>query len=80
MAWDDDQLDAGDGQPAGNWKRTGPDTQRAAALVEDAEFVREHGGYRLESVAAVAARLGVNRNTLDKAYERAARIPDLQAG
>ncbi len=42
-------------------------------IAEDARWVREHGGYRLATLAEVAVRLGVSRAALDKALERAAR-------
>jgi len=69
MAWDDDQIDRPDGRPAVGWKRTSSLT-RSADLVEDAEFVREHGGYRHASVRLVALRLGVTEAQLEKAYSR----------
>jgi hypothetical protein len=72
MAWDDDQIDLPDGRPAKGWKphRT---TRRAVDLVEDAEFVRQHDGYRDASIPQVAIRLGVPRNRLEQAYSRARR-------
>lgn len=71
MAWDDDQIDLPDGKPARGWKPGSRSTWRAADLVNDAEFIRENGGYRDASMAQVAARLGVNRNQLVRAYSRA---------
>ena len=70
LAWDDDEIDLDDAQPAEGWRRTGRHTILAADLVEDAEWVREHGGYRMAGNTEVAMRLGVHRNRLDKAYER----------
>jgi transcriptional regulator with XRE-family HTH domain len=69
-AWDDEQLDARGGKPAEGWRRTERHTTRAAELAEDAQFVREVGGYRLATNTEVAMRLGVPRNRLDKALER----------
>jgi hypothetical protein len=57
----------------------------AADLAEDAQFVREHGGYRQESTAAVAMRLGVRRDRLEQALRRdevrrERTEPELEAG
>ena len=71
LAWDDDEIDLDDARPADGWQRAGRHTTRAAELVEDAEFVREVGGYRLAGNGAVAMRLGVPRARLEKALERA---------
>jgi hypothetical protein len=71
MAWDDDQIDLPDGKPAPDWKPGACATRRAIDLVDDAEFVREHGGYRDATTAQVAARLGVTRVQLARAYSRA---------
>ena len=72
MAWDDDQIDLPDGRPARDWRRH-RGSYRAADLVEDAEFVRKHGGYRDASTTQVAMRLGIRRDRLDQAYTRARR-------
>jgi hypothetical protein len=72
MAWDDADLDKPDGKPAEGWQRDKA-PPRPADLVEDATWVREHGGYRLEPPAAVAERLGVSRNALDHAYRAVSR-------
>jgi hypothetical protein len=78
LAWDDDVIDLPDGRPADGWKRGKGTARRAADLVEDAEFVRETGGYRHAPVGEVAMRLGVTRNVLEKALERTrGREPDL---
>ena len=70
MAWDDDEIDQPGARPAEGWRRTREHKTPAADLVEDAEFVRQTGGYRQASVGAVAMRLGVPRNRLEKALER----------
>jgi hypothetical protein len=69
-AWDDEQLDAPDGRPADGWQRSERHTLRAAELVEDAEWVREQGGYRQAPAGTVAMRLGVSRDRLEKTLER----------
>jgi len=83
MAWEDDEIDLPDGRPADGWRRTDRHTRPAADLVEDAQFVREAGGYRLATNKAVAMRLGVSRDVLDRAYERVrerAAMADREAG
>lgn len=82
LAWDDEVIDAPDGRPADGWKPTGSTTRRSADLAEDAQFVREAGGYRHAGMAAVAMRLGVTRAALEKAESRAARqrVPEMEAG
>ena len=70
MAWDDDEIDRDDARPAPGWRRNGRHTIRAADLVEDAEFVRETGGYRQAPDQEVALRLGVTRDALAQAYTR----------
>ncbi len=70
MAWDDEVIDLPDSQPAQGWKPPARPHHRAADLVEDAEWVRSHDGYRHASVAQVAARLGVTWAALAKAHER----------
>lgn len=72
MAWDDDALDDPAGRPAPNWRRSRSSQRRSADLAEDARFVREHGGYRRASTAEVARRLGVSRDRLYQACQRAA--------
>jgi hypothetical protein len=71
MAWDDADLDKPDGKPAEGWQRTRT-LNRSADLVEDAEWVRETGGYRQASREQVGERLGVSRDALDRAYQRVA--------
>jgi hypothetical protein len=71
MAWDDEQLDDPAGRPAEGWRRGRDTTRRSADLAEDAQFVREHGGYRLATSREVAMRLGVTTAALDKAISRA---------
>jgi hypothetical protein len=72
MAWDDDQIDLPAGRPAAGWKlrRT---SRRSVDLVEDADFVRQHGGYRDASIGQLAMRLGVSRDRLEHAHVRARR-------
>jgi hypothetical protein len=72
MAWDDDIIDLPDGQPAPGWKPPAYPVRRSAELVEDANWVRAHDGYRLASLSQVAARLGVTQSALTKAEGRAA--------
>jgi hypothetical protein len=72
MAWDDDIIDLPDGAPAPGWKPPARSWRRSADLAEDAEFVREHCGYRQATRRQVAERLGVTRSVLAKACERAA--------
>lgn len=71
LAWDDDQIDLDDGQPAQKWKPAKRTTRRAIDLVEDAEFVRQHGGYGGASIGLIAMRLGVSRDCLEQAHIRA---------
>jgi hypothetical protein len=78
MAWDDDLIDQPDGRPAEAWQRRGRGYP-AVDLVEDAEFVREHGGYRRADAAEVAMRLGVSRDQLQHAYVRARRYSERAA-
>lgn len=84
LAWDDDEIDQEDARPAAGWRPTGTTQMRAADLVEDAEFVREHGGYRLAPAGEVAMRLGVSRDRLEHAQARqrryAARDMEAEAG
>jgi hypothetical protein len=42
-------------------------------IVEDAQFVRDHGGYRDADNTQIAMRLGVSRDQLDQAYCRTRR-------
>jgi hypothetical protein len=79
LAWDDDQIDLPDGTPGPGW-RPFRGTYRAADLVEDAEFVREYGGYRDANTGQVAMRLGVRRDRLDQAYLRVRRYAARAAG
>jgi hypothetical protein len=80
LAWDDDQIDLPGARPEQGWRPRRRTSRRAADLVEDAEFVREHGGYRDASTAQVAMRLGVRRDRLDQAYSRARRYAARAAG
>jgi hypothetical protein len=73
LAWDDDQIDLPGARPERGWKCGNRITRRAVDLVEDAEFVREHGGYQDASVSQVAMRLGIKRDRLEQAYFRARR-------
>lgn len=73
LAWDDDQIDLADGRPAEKWKPSQRKTRRAVDLVEDAEFVRLHGGYRCAPIGQIAMRLGVSRDCLEQAEIRARR-------
>ena len=68
MAWDEEALDDPAGGPAEDWRRGGRTTVRAEDLVEDAEFVRQHGH---QSLNERAMRLGVSRDRLEHAYKRA---------
>jgi hypothetical protein len=81
LAWDDDEIDLDGARPADGWQRSGRHTIPAAELVEDAEWVREQGGYRLAPNSEVAMRLGVSRDLLEHAYHRRrARDADREAG
>ena len=71
MAWDDDQIDLPNGQPASGWKPSERTNWRITDLLEDAGFVREHGGYRRATTEQVADRLGITRELLAHAYARA---------
>ena len=73
LAWDDDQIDLDDGQPAQKWKPPKRTTRRAIDLVEDAEFVRQHDGYGDASIGLIAMRLGVSPACLEQAHVRARR-------
>ena len=57
-------------EPMEGWRRSTRRTVRAADLVEDAEFVRQVGGYEQASVGVVARRLGVTQAALEKALSR----------
>jgi hypothetical protein len=80
MAWDDDRIDLPGARPERGWRPGRGIYRRAVDLVEDAEFVREHGGYRDASSVQVAMRLGVRRDRLDRAYLRARRYAARAAG
>jgi hypothetical protein len=43
QAWDDAQIDQPDGRPSPDWKPRKRATRRAVDIVEDAQFVRDHG-------------------------------------
>jgi transcriptional regulator with XRE-family HTH domain len=73
QAWDDAQIDQPDGRPSPDWKPSKRTTRRAVDIVEDAQFVRDHGGYRDADITQIAMRLGVSRDQLDQAYCRARR-------
>jgi hypothetical protein len=73
MAWDDDLIDLPAGRPEEGWRPRRKLYQRAVDIVEDAEFVREQGGYRKSGLTEVALRLGIKRDRLDQAYRRARR-------
>jgi len=72
LAGDEDgEIDDPNAGPAPGWRRSGRQTIPSAELVEDAEFVRRHGGCR--SLKERAMRLGVSRDRLEHAYARAGR-------
>jgi hypothetical protein len=79
QAWDDAQIDQPDGRPSPDWKPRNRTTRRAVDIVEDAQFVRGHGGYRDADNTQIAMRLGVSRDQLDQAYCRARRYADRTA-
>jgi|HubBroStandDraft_6_1064221.scaffolds.fasta_scaffold15312_5 hypothetical protein len=85
QAWDDAQIDQPDGRPSPDWKPRNRTTRRAVDIVEDAQFVRDHGGYRDADNTQIAMRLGVSRDQLDQAYCRTRRYaargvtPDTEA-
>jgi hypothetical protein len=76
QAWDDAQIDQPDGRPSPDWKPRNRTTRRAVDIVEDAQFVRDYGGYRDANNTQIAMRLGVSRDQLDQAYCRAHRYAD----
>jgi hypothetical protein len=71
LAWDEDQLDRSKGRPAPDWKPRKRTTRRAVDIAEDAEFIREHGGYHDASINQIAMRLGISRDRFEHAYTRA---------
>jgi hypothetical protein len=73
QAWDDAQIDQPGGRPPPDWKPRNRTTRRAVDIVEDAQFVRDHGGYCDADNTQIAMRLGVSRDQLDQAYCRARR-------
>jgi len=79
QAWDDAQIDQPDGRPSPDWKPSKRTNRRAVDVVEDAQFVRDHGGYRNADITQIAMRLGVSRDQLDQAYCRARRYADRSA-
>jgi len=79
QAWDDAQIDHPDGRPSPHWKPRKRTTRRAIDIVEDAQFVRDHGGYRNANNTQIALRLGVSRDQLDQAYCRARHYADRSA-
>jgi transcriptional regulator with XRE-family HTH domain len=76
QAWDDAQIDQPDGRPSPDWKPSKRTNRRAVDIVEDAQFVRDHGGYRNADLTQIAMRLGVSRDQLGQAYCRARRYAD----
>jgi hypothetical protein len=80
LAWDDDQIDLDEGQPAPEWKPAKRTTRRAIDLVEDAEFVRKHDGYGDASIGLIAMRVGVSRDCLEQAHVRARRYATRTVG
>ena len=79
MAWDEPEIDDAAAGPAEGWRRNSRATIPAEQLVEDAEFVRQHGGY--SSLNERAMRLGVSRDRLEHAYMRAGRrLAEREAG
>jgi hypothetical protein len=62
QAWDDAQIDQPDGRPSPDWKPRKRTTRRAVDIVEDAQLVRDHGGYRDADITHIARRLGVSRD------------------
>jgi hypothetical protein len=48
-------------------------------IVEDAQFVRDHGGYRDADNNQIAMRLGVSRDQLDQAFCRGRRYASRNA-
>jgi transcriptional regulator with XRE-family HTH domain len=79
QAWDDAQIDQPDGRPSPDWKPRKRTTRRAVDIVEDAQFVRDHGGYNNADDTQIAMRLGVSRDQLDQAYCRARRYSSRNA-
>jgi transcriptional regulator with XRE-family HTH domain len=73
QAWDDAEIDQSHGRPSPDWKPSKRTNRRAVDIVEDAQFVRDHGGYRHADNTQIAMRLGVSRDQLDQAYTRARR-------
>ncbi len=73
MAWDDDLIDLPGAHPAEGCRPRRKLYMRAVDIVEDAEFVREHGGYRQAGIGEVAMRLGIRPDRLDQSYRRARR-------
>jgi hypothetical protein len=80
MAWDDDLIDLPGTRPALGWKPSEATRRKARDIVEDAEFVREHGGLRDASNGQIAIRLGIKRDRLDQAYSRARRYAARSTG
>lgn len=67
MAWDDEELDNPDGQPAEGWRRSTRTTRPSAELAKDAaELIRQD--YTHEQAAD---RLGVTKAALERALYRA---------
>jgi hypothetical protein len=79
QAWDDAQIDQPNGRPSPDWKPSKRTNRRAVDIVEDAQFVRDHGGYRNADITQIAMRLGVSRDQIDQAYCRARRYADRNA-
>jgi hypothetical protein len=79
QAWDDAQIDQPDARPSPDWKPSKRTNRRAVDIVEDAQFVRDHGGYRNADITQIAMRLGVTRDQIDQAFCRARRYADRSA-
>jgi transcriptional regulator with XRE-family HTH domain len=79
QAWDDAQIDEPNGRPFPDWKPRNRTTRRAVDIVEDAQFVRDRGGYRDADINQIAMRLGVTRDQLDQAYCRVRRYASRNA-
>jgi hypothetical protein len=87
MAWDDDEIDRSDGEPAPGWQRPGDRrNSRQAELIEDIAWLRS-AGYRTATNAELAMRLGKTREAVSTALRRdaarrsrAAAAIELEAG
>jgi transcriptional regulator with XRE-family HTH domain len=68
LAWDDDQMDQPDAQPAEGWRRSASTRRTAAELAEEAADVMRQG----HTIDQAAERLGVHRSAIEHATRRAA--------